>query len=203
MIINISSGDDPMDVNEMNAAFRIGDRINKIRVEKGLSRAELGELIGLTADRVQKYENGIRKPRTDVLKKIASALGVSTLALVDPVTTTEIGAMFSMFELADSFNLKLEKSEEGETPEIRLTVGHKNRLYEYMKDWYEVYTTMQAQLDIATNEEEAQEIKKAYHNWQWTFPKGIVDKTEKGLQKARLKKKIEELQEAYNKLEEE
>lgn len=35
------------------------------------------------------------------------------------------------------------------------------------------------------------------------FPKGLVDKTEKGLQKARLKRKIEELQEAYDKLEEE
>lgn len=40
----------------------------------------------------------------------------------------------------------------------------------------------------------------SYHNWEWTFPQGIVDRTEKNLQKARIKKKIEELQEAYDQL---
>ena len=77
------------------------------------------------------------------------------------------------------------------------------RNYSYMKEWYEVYSSMQSQLETASSEEEVKEIKKTYHNWKWNFPKGLVDKTEKGLQKARLKRKIEELQEAYDKLEEE
>lgn len=192
-----------MDFNDETYASRVGDRIRKIRTEKGLSQAELGARIGLSGDRVQKYENGVRKPRTDVVKKIAAALGVSTLALADPVTTNYISAMFAMFELVDTFNMKLEESGENEAPAMRLSVNFRNQLYNYMKEWYEVYSNMQAQLETAANEEEANEIRKAYHNWQWTFPKGLVDKTEKGLQKARLKRKIEELQEAYDKLEEE
>ena len=51
--------------------------------------------------------------------------------------------------------------------------------------------------------EEKKEIIKAYHNWEWTFPKGLVDKTSKEMRKRRLKTKIEELQEAYDKLDEE
>lgn len=203
MMINNPSGQDPMDFNEETSASRVGERIRKIRTEKGLSQAEFGSLIGLNGDRVQKYENGVRKPRPDVLKKMASALGVSTLALADPVTTNYIGAMFAMFELEDNFNMRIEASGEDEAPAMRLSVNFRNEIYNYMKEWYEVYSSMQSQLETASSEEEVKEIKKTYHNWKWNFPKGLVDKTEKGLQKARLKRKIEELQEAYDKLEEE
>lgn len=200
IMVNNPFGQDPMDFNEETAASRVGDRIRKIRTEKGLSQSELGEMVGLTADRIQKYENGARKPKMDLLKKIASALGVSTLALVDPTTTNYIGAMFAMFELENTFNMKIEKSGEDETPAMRLTVDFRDHLYEYMKEWYEVYSQIQSELEVASSDDEREEIMKSYHNWEWTFPQGIVDKTERGLQKARLKRKIEELQEAYNKL---
>ena len=38
----------------------IGKRIRNIRILNGLSQSELGEKLGLTADRIQKYENGAR-----------------------------------------------------------------------------------------------------------------------------------------------
>ncbi len=45
-----------------------------------------------------------------MLKRIASALEVSALALTDPVTTNYIGAMFAMFELENTFNMKIGKT---------------------------------------------------------------------------------------------
>lgn len=51
--------------NEETAADRIGRRIRAIRIEKGMSQAELGAAMGLTADRIQKYENSARKPKFD------------------------------------------------------------------------------------------------------------------------------------------
>ena len=42
----------------------------QIRESQGLSQAELGEKVGLSADRIQKYENGARKPKNDMLKNI-------------------------------------------------------------------------------------------------------------------------------------
>lgn len=193
-------GQDPVDFNDETSADRVGARIRTIRMAKGLSLAELGEKVGLNADRMQKYENGARKPKADMLKKIAEALGVSTLALADPVTTSYIGAMYAMFELERNFNMKIEPTDENHIPGMCLTVDFKDSLYEYMKDWYEVYAKMKSDLELANSEEERAEIIRSYHNWEWTFPQSIVDKTEKNLEKARLKRKIAELQKRYDQL---
>lgn len=194
---------DPIDFYDETVASRMGNRIRIIRVEKGMSQAELGNLVGLTADRIQKYENGARKPKKDLLKNIAAALGVSTLALVDPNTTSRIGAMYALFELENRFNMKIEKTPEDKPPGMSLTVDFRDSMYEYMKEWYDVYLAMRTEMESASSEAEKTEILKAYHNWEWTFPKGLVDKTSKEMQKRRLKSKIEELQEVYDKLDEE
>ncbi len=191
-------GQDPIDFNEETAADRVGSRIRKIRITKGMSQGELGEKIGLNADRVQKYENGVRKPKPDMLKRIAAALEVSTLALTDPVITSYIGAMFAMFELENTYNMRIGKTPDDQVPGLCISVDFKDEMYEYMEEWYKAYTKMQSELEIATSDEERKEILDSYHNWEWTFPQGAVDRTEKDLQKARLKKKIEELQKAYD-----
>ena len=54
-----------------SSASRIGDWFSRIRTERGMSRAELGEKIGLDQHRVQQYENGRRKPKAPLLEKIA------------------------------------------------------------------------------------------------------------------------------------
>lgn len=203
IMVNNPFGQDPMDFNEETAADRIGARIRNIRNAKGMSQGELGEKIGLNADRVQKYENGARKPKPDMLKRIASALEVSTLALTDPVTTNYIGAMFAMFELENTFNMKIGKTPDDQPPGLCISVDFKDEIYKYMEEWYKAYTQMQSELEIASSDEERKEITDSYHNWEWTFPQGIVDRTEKDLQKARLKRKIEELQEAYDQLDQE
>lgn len=193
-------GQDPFDFNDETAASRVGNRIRMIRTEKGLSQAELGKKVGLTADRIQKYENGARKPKADLLKQIAAALGVSTLALADPVLTNHIGAMFAFFELENFFQMKIEKTPEDHPPGMCLTVDSGNSMYEYMKEWHEMYTLTQAELEVASSDEERKEIMKAYHNWEWNFPQGIVDKSTREMQKICLKNKIEKLQQAYDKL---
>ena len=203
IMVNNPFGQDPMDFNEETAADRIGARIRNIRNAKGMSQGELGEKIGLNADRVQKYENGARKPKPDMLKRIASALDVSTLALTDPVTKNYIGAMFAMFELENTFNMKIGKTPDDQPPGLCISVDFKDEIYKYMEEWYKAYSQMQSELEIASSEEERKEITDSYHNWEWTFPQGIVDRTEKDLQKARLKRKIEELQEAYDQLDQE
>ena len=200
IMVKNTFGQDPMDINEESSARRIGARIRAIRNAKGMSQAELGEKVGLNADRIQKYENGARKPKADMLKSIADALGVSTLALADPVISNYIGAMYAMFELENTYNMKIEKTPDDKPPGLCLSVSFKDDIYEYMEEWYKVYSKIRSELEIATSEEEKKEILTSYRDWEWTYPQGIIDKTEKDLQKARLKKKIEELQEAYDQL---
>ena len=55
----------------------IGERIKELRKEKGLTQAELGEKLGVSASMVGQYENGFRKPKKDTLCRIMEALGVS------------------------------------------------------------------------------------------------------------------------------
>ena len=90
---------DPIDHIEETAANRIGSRIREIRLARGLTQAELGDKVGLTADRIRQYEAGYRKPKTDTIKAIASALEVQPLAMIDPVSTEYLGAVYALFEL--------------------------------------------------------------------------------------------------------
>lgn len=202
LILKNPFGQDPMDFDDETAAYRVGNRIRKIRTEKGITQAELGEMVGLSADRIQKYENGARKPKKDMLKNIATALKVSTRALADPNTTNYIGAMYAFFELEEQFNMKIQKTPAGKPCSLYLSVDYGEGMYQYMEEWYNTYSTVQAELESASSQEEKDNILKAYHDWKWNFPQGIIDRTTKEMQKLRIKNKIEELQAAYDKLNE-
>lgn len=71
-----------------------------------------------------------------------------------------------------------------------------------MKEWYEIYNHIQSELEVTFSDEEREEKRLWSHTiiGNGLFHQGIIDNIERGLQKAWLKKKIEELQEAYNKL---
>ena len=178
-------------------ASRIGDRIRRIRTEKGMSQAELGTLIGLNADRIQKYENGARQPRADVIEQLAGALGVNTLALTDPNTTSCIGAMYAFFEFEESFRATITEGSGGHS--IALSFDSQSELYEHLKRWRLEYETLQAQLHASASDDEKEELIKEYHKWEWNYPCNL-SASEKIARKNSIKKEIEELQKIYNRL---
>lgn len=55
----------------------LGERIKSLRKQKGLSQAELGKIVGLSYAQIGRYETKGMQPSADVLKKIATELGVS------------------------------------------------------------------------------------------------------------------------------
>jgi transcriptional regulator with XRE-family HTH domain len=55
---------------------RIGMRIRTLRLERGLSQAELGELLGVSFQQVQKYEKGVNRVSAGRLHRVAEALRV-------------------------------------------------------------------------------------------------------------------------------
>ena len=54
------------------------ERLSKLRQDAGLTRAELGEKIGVAGRSIINYENGERIPYGDVCAKMAGVFGITT-----------------------------------------------------------------------------------------------------------------------------
>lgn len=64
----------------------VGENIRKIRKEKGLTQKQLGELCGMKEANVRKYELGKANPKIETVSRIASALGVNIVDLMEEFT---------------------------------------------------------------------------------------------------------------------
>ena len=191
-------------------ALRLGERMRRIRTALGLTQGELGEKIGLSADRVQKYENGFRKPKADMLRKIADALGVETMALTDPIVTTPIGVMYALFEMEKTYNAAVCKTERGFEMSFSGTNSfcgtynfcgtYSDSIDDYILEWTLERNNIEEKLRKASSDEEKNSIILEYDMWKWTFPKSVSEKIDTEKKKKLLKEKIELLQLELSKL---
>ena len=60
----------------------IGELIKSRRKSAGITQAELGYRIGISGAAIAQWENNLRKPKVDTLRRIAAALSVDWLELV-------------------------------------------------------------------------------------------------------------------------
>ncbi len=117
------------------SAGRIGSRIRTIRSDKLISRDELGKDVGLSVDRIQKYENGIRSPRPELLENIASALGVDVVALEEPSFFSDMSVLYTLFEFEKYCHLELEEHDGNIC--FRFDSNFHPELCEAIKEWYQ------------------------------------------------------------------
>jgi len=54
----------------------IGARLREIRVRRGFTQDQLAEMVDVTFQQIQKYENGSNRMNTDKLQVVAQALAV-------------------------------------------------------------------------------------------------------------------------------
>lgn len=62
---------------------RFGQRIQKLRMEAGITQEQLADEISLTVESISNIERGIFGPKFDNLEKIAIALNVPVKELFD------------------------------------------------------------------------------------------------------------------------
>ena len=67
-----------------------GEIIRRIRMARGLSREELGKMVGLDVNRIQQYENGYRRPKGALLDQIFDVLNADVSVEIH-ITVTEKG----------------------------------------------------------------------------------------------------------------
>jgi len=58
----------------------IGEKVRLLRKHAGMTQEKLAELVGVSFQQIQKYENGSTKLNTDKLQQVASALNVPASA---------------------------------------------------------------------------------------------------------------------------
>lgn len=60
--------------------MNIGEKIKRVRKHRKITQKELGELVGLSANRIAQYEMGYRVPKKPLLNQMAEALHISPMA---------------------------------------------------------------------------------------------------------------------------
>ena len=188
-------------VDGNSAALRIGSRIREIRKAFGLSQVELGERIGLTGDRIQKYENGARKPNPEQIHGIAAGLGVNSKILVDPIISDPIAAMFALFEMELFYGLKIFQQD----GKIILSFDDclSERMKGYLKEWASVYSAYVEEYENASSELEADMVTDSYNKWKYSFHGALATCKSKADEQQLLEKQIEALQQRLKRLKEE
>ncbi len=74
------------------ASKNLGKRLQRARKAAGFGLRKLGELVGLSHMAISKYEKGASTPSSDILLKLAKALGVSVEFFIRP-ETIKLGAI--------------------------------------------------------------------------------------------------------------
>lgn len=184
-----------MKKDNTDAAERFGKRMRKIRKETGMNQIQLGEKIGLKADRIRKYENGIALPMPKLIKKIAEALNVSEQALTDPTTDNCVGAVFACFELEEQCNLIMSKTNDSINIQFENDILNK-----YLLEWYYIKKEYEEKILKTDDEEVKKTLHKEYQFLKWNFPESFNEKNKKK-RKEQLEQQIEELQQELAELE--
>ena len=65
----------------------VGERLEELRVARGWTQMQLAERAGLTDSAISMIENGVRWPRQDTLRKLATALGCEVADLLQVPST--------------------------------------------------------------------------------------------------------------------
>lgn len=71
----------------------VAENIKRIRKKRGFTQKELGDLCGINEANIRKYENNRQKPKIETLQKIANALEVNVIELLD-LSHLKINNMF-------------------------------------------------------------------------------------------------------------
>jgi transcriptional regulator with XRE-family HTH domain len=145
----------------------VGEKIRRIRTFRGLTQAQLGNMVGLSGDRIRQYENDVRKPKPDLLQKIVTALNVDSSALADIDITSFDEVMHTLFLLEDELGLTIDRIDNHYTLMFENNPPNKNILYA-LDSWY---TAKQKSRPLETDTaESAAEKDTTYRNWRYRYP---------------------------------
>jgi len=93
-------------------------RLKELRLKKNLSQTELGDLIGVHYTHIGRYERGLSIPKSDTMRTLAEALGVTTDYLFEGKMDEVAKSRLEDKDLLQMFN-ELEKLNEDDKSVIK------------------------------------------------------------------------------------
>ena len=86
--------------------MKIGEKIHRIRKERGYTAEQFAEMLGISTVSLRKYEYGERTPKEPMITEIARRLGVNPSALKSDWGNDANDAIHMLFELEEAFCLE-------------------------------------------------------------------------------------------------
>jgi transcriptional regulator with XRE-family HTH domain len=77
---------------------QMGERLKRLRVERGVSQTALGAEFGVTFHQVQKYENGVNRITGARIRQAAAFFGVPMEYFYGIETSDDIKRLIALFE---------------------------------------------------------------------------------------------------------
>ena len=180
---------------------KMGSRIKKIRLMRELTQKQLGDRVGLSDVRIRQYEMGIRRPKDDMLVKIARALDVNADAISAPAITSHFQSLQTLFMMEDHLgahpvrvngNYYISFYEDDENPHLGNISTEGIQLWcERLEEYRKILTETPGQ---------AEDAKKEYDLWRYRYPMDNAEKTSKQIRRMM---RIDQLREELARLEEE
>ena len=116
----------------------IGEKIHRIRNDRGYTAEQFAEMLGISAVSLRKYEYGERTPKGPMVEEIARCLEVDPAALKADWGADANDAVHVLFDLEEAFCLepiKVGDSVVLALPE-ELTGEEQEALAEALRDWH-------------------------------------------------------------------
>lgn len=118
--------------------MKIGEKIHRIRKERGYTAEQFAEMLGISTVSLRKYEYGERTPKEPMITEIASCLEVNPSSLKSDWGNDANDAVHMLFELEEAFCL--EPIKVGDTVVLTLPEDLDNEdqeaLARALRQWY-------------------------------------------------------------------
>ena len=124
-------------LNFMSYEMNYGDSIKNARKKAGLTQKELAEKAGLAEITIRQYETNKREPRSESLKKIATALEIPLSALLDENYKEELNEVLD--SVTDTLSKLISTSESSMKAKLienfdKANSDGKKKIFDYSED---------------------------------------------------------------------
>lgn len=151
----------------------VGENIRRIRLERGLTLKQLGDMVGVSESYIRAYESGRRNPKLSSLEALAQALAVN----VEVLTNSDfdgVKAMHRLFQVFRQYSGELFEYQDKDGNDM---VGISFGTLTLMRSWLDRYEEYMEEVekcneikDVKKRGEALLQAEAAFNLWMDIYP---------------------------------